>query len=192
VWFDIAKGGNPLTRLRNQLVDRRGGGGTVLKGGHPVGAGARLGTLPPVASLVSIGDGGTLELDVDAHGWWLEGDELVVDELRIGARARVPTRTLLAPGAEIGAKAESGVDGSIPPGERWSGSPATRVGSAGRDWPGTAPARAPRFRRAMVVAAPAAQAVLPLATAPGLVLLVVSGAGRGDHGTVTDLLTRPR
>ena len=73
--------------------------------GHHIGAGARLGTLPPVTSLVTVGDDATLEADVDLHGWWLEGDQLVVGELRIGAGARLGTRTLLAPGAEIGAGA---------------------------------------------------------------------------------------
>jgi amino acid adenylation domain-containing protein len=56
--------------------------------GHHIGAGARLGTLPPVTSLVTVGDDATLEADVDLHGWWLEGDQLVVGELRIGAGAR--------------------------------------------------------------------------------------------------------
>ena len=63
--------------------------------GHHIGAGARLGTLPPVTSLVTVGEDATLEADVDLHGWWLEGDQLVVGELRIGAGARLGTRTLL-------------------------------------------------------------------------------------------------
>ena len=99
-----------------------------------------------MTSLVTVGEDATLEADVDLHGWWLEGDQLVVGELRIGAGARLGTRTLLAPGAAIGAGAEvepgSFVIGAVPEGERWAGSPATRIGDAGdglaADRPGTA------------------------------------------------------
>jgi non-ribosomal peptide synthetase-like protein len=165
--------------------------------GHPIGAGARLGTLPPVTSLVTVGDGATLEPDVDLHGWWLEGNELVVGELRIGAGARVGTRTLLAPGAEMAAGAEvepgSFIIGSVPAGERWSGSPASRIGDAGEDWPRTAP-QPPlhrRFWRTMFVVGLAVQSVLPVAAAaPGLILLFPSGAGRTGQSAMTDLLTK--
>ncbi len=67
--------------------------------GHQIGAGARLGTLPPVTSIVVIGAGATIEGDVDMHGWWLAGDELVIGDLTVGAGARVGTRTVLSPGA---------------------------------------------------------------------------------------------
>ncbi len=165
--------------------------------GHAIGARARLGTLPPVTSLVTVGEGATVEPDVDLRGWWLEGDELVVGEVRIGAGARVGTRTLLAPGAEIGAGAEvepgSYVLGSVPAGERWSGSPAIRIGVAGENWPGSSPRpqRTRRFWRGMFVVGLAVQAVLPLAAAaPGLILLIVSGAGRSGRGTMIDVLTK--
>ena len=106
--------------------------------GHQVGAGARLGTLPPPVSLISIGAGATLEPDVDLHGWWIDGQELVVGELTIGAGARVGTRALLMPGASIGAGAEvepgALVGGPVPDGERWAGSPAQKVGVAGTGW----------------------------------------------------------
>src|SRR4029077_11119100 len=70
--------------------------------GHRVGKGARLGTMPPVTSLATIGANATLEADVGLHGWWLESDALVIGSITIGAEARVGTRTLLEPGAEIG------------------------------------------------------------------------------------------
>jgi non-ribosomal peptide synthetase-like protein len=107
--------------------------------GHEVGQGARLGTLPPPTSLVSIGDDATLEPDLDLHGWWIDGQELVVGELRIGPGARVGTRSMLMPGASVGAGAEvepgTLVTGEVTAGERWAGSPARRVGGAGDGWP---------------------------------------------------------
>jgi non-ribosomal peptide synthetase-like protein len=67
----------------------------------------------------------------------------VIGELRIGAGASVGTRTLLAPGANIGAGAEiepgSVIAGAIPAGEHWGGSPARRLGRAGAGWPAQAP-----------------------------------------------------
>jgi non-ribosomal peptide synthetase-like protein len=166
--------------------------------GHSVGKGARLGTLPPPASLVSIGEGATVESLVDMHGWWIEGDELVVGEVRIGAGAYVGARTLLAPGAEIGAGAEieagSTVSGSVPAGERWVGSPARRAGFAGESWP-AAPPRRPRARRswkAMFIVGLGLQSIVPvLAAGPGLLLLLVlSGAARSDGAVATVLITQ--
>jgi non-ribosomal peptide synthetase-like protein len=161
--------------------------------GHPIGKGARLGTLPPVTSLVVLGEHCTLEPDVDIHGWWFEGHDLVVGELRIGPGARIGTRTLLAPGAEVGAYAEiepgSVISGSVPAGERWSGSPASRVGQAGESWPRTiAPRpRAPRFWKAMYLVGLAWQSLLPLlAAAPGVAIVFLSVPAA--HGFTTTIL----
>jgi len=165
--------------------------------GHRIGAGARLGTLPPVTSRVVVGVGATLEGDVDMRGWWLEGDDLVIGVLEIGAGARVGARTLLAPDAVVGAGAEiepgSVVSGNVPPGERWSGSPAARVGAAGEDWPSIAPPTLSRrrFWKAMFVVGVVVQSILPLAAAaPGLVLLSLTGAGRTSDAATIDLLTK--
>jgi non-ribosomal peptide synthetase-like protein len=164
--------------------------------GHRVGAHARLGTLPPITSLISIGEGATLEPEVDAHGWWLEGDQLMVGELRIGPGARVGRRALLAPGANIGAGAEvepgSVISGSVPPRQRWAGSPARHVGAAGQSWPkAAAPRPAAKGRwRAMYVAGLSLQTILPLlAAAPPLVLLQLAGIGRSDQGLVMRLVS---
>ena len=46
--------------------------------GHRIGDGTRLGTIPPPTSLIAVGDRATLEPDVDIHGWWIDGHELVV------------------------------------------------------------------------------------------------------------------
>jgi non-ribosomal peptide synthetase-like protein len=111
--------------------------------GADIGAGARLATVPPAGALLHIGAGATVESNVDMRGWWIDGQELVVGEIRIGAGARIGSRTLLNPGAVIGdgAEIEPGtvVTGEVPAGERWAGSPARQVGSAGDEWPAEAP-----------------------------------------------------
>jgi hypothetical protein len=62
--------------------------------GHRVGRGARLFTLPPAASLITIGEDATIEADVDMAGWWIEGDHLVIGEVEVGPRfpARLAAR----------------------------------------------------------------------------------------------------
>ncbi len=159
--------------------------------GDRVGHGARLGTLPPVSGLLSVGDGATLEGQVDVHGWWIEGAELVLGEICVGAGARVGTRCLLMGGAEIGAGAEiepgSVVNGAIGAGERWSGSPARYVGRAGAAWPATAPSRSAhrRFWKAMYGAGLATQSALVLASAvPGVLVLVTLGVNLNSVSSI--------
>ncbi len=163
--------------------------------GHPVGRGARLGMLPPVTSLVSIGERATLESDADVHGWWLDGDELVVGEIRIGAEARVGTRALLSPGVEIGEGAEiepgSVINGVVPAGERWGGSPAVRLGAADSAWPPETAPGVPRagLWRSMFLLGLSVQSLLPvLAAGPGLVILYVAGAESSSHGFVSTMI----
>jgi len=113
--------------------------------GADVGEGARLATVPPAGALLHIGAGATVESNVDLRGWWIDGQDLVVGEIRIGAGARVGSRSLLNPGAVIGDGAEievgTVVSGEIPAGERWGGAPARQTGTAGDNWPAEAPAR---------------------------------------------------
>jgi non-ribosomal peptide synthetase-like protein len=148
--------------------------------GHEVAADAHLGTLPPASSLARIGARATLEGEVDLFGWWIEGGELVIDEVEIGAGARIATRALLMPGAvvEPGAEVEAGavVSGRVPSGERWAGSPARRVGTAGEEW--QAPAVNPRqvgderlWRRMYVLGFLIQTAIPLLAAVPGIALL---------------------
>jgi non-ribosomal peptide synthetase-like protein len=165
--------------------------------GHSVGKGARLGTLPPPTSLISIGEGATVEGHVDMHGWWIEGDELIVGDVGIGANAYVGARTLLGPGAEIGAGAEveagSTVTGSVPAGERWAGSPARQVGLAGKSWPTGPPPRprAPRSWKAIFILGLGVQSIVPvLAAAPGALLLALSGSGGSGGHVATILVTQ--
>ncbi len=173
--------------------------------GARIGDGARLATLPSPTGLFSIGAGATLEAEVDAHGWWIEGRELVVGEIHIGAGARIGTRALLMPGAEVGAGAEiepgSVVNGTVPAGERWSGSPAASRGSSRRDWPApvpgetwpapvpaeTAPPRAAKTRFALGLVV---LSLLPLAAAvPGFVVLNALGGFATAHSAALSMLT---
>jgi|HubBroStandDraft_6_1064221.scaffolds.fasta_scaffold01083_7 non-ribosomal peptide synthetase-like protein len=152
--------------------------------GVEVGPGARLGSMPTLTSLVHVSAGATVESQVDLHGWWIDGQELVIGELHIGAGASVGARTLLAPGASIGEGAEiepgSVISGTIPAGEHWGGSPARRLGLAGETWPAEAPppaGRRARLWKLVYASSLAWEGLLALlALAPGIALLVLLGA----------------
>ncbi|MEA2244970.1 MAG: hypothetical protein QOD24_4526 [Solirubrobacteraceae bacterium] len=152
--------------------------------GTVVGEGARLGTIPPPGALVTIGAGATIEAGADLNGWWIDGHELVVGRVVVGAGARIGTRAMLLPGAVVGDGAEidpgSVVSGPVPPGERWAGSPARRVGLAGESWPDAA-APAPSHARAWRAAFAAgllAESLLPLVAA-GPPILACAALGFG-------------
>jgi non-ribosomal peptide synthetase-like protein len=151
--------------------------------GARIGEEARLGSMPTLTSLVRIDASATIEPGVDLHGWWIDGQELVIGDIHVGAGASVGSRTLLAPGARVGAGAEiepgSVITGAVPAGERWGGSPARALGAAGADWPAHAPAADPRARRwrAMFTLGLVTEALLALlAIAPAVGVLVALGA----------------
>ena len=168
--------------------------------GVALGSRVRLGTLPPPSSLVAIGDEASVAGDVDLHGWWIDGNELVVDEIRIGAGASIGTRSLLMPGARIGAGAEidpgSVVTGTVPEDERWAGSPARRVGLAGEGWPSQAPAlpRHPRLWKAAYGLGLSVSTLLPLvAIIPGLLLRTTFSLGGNSAASLitTTIIAAP-
>ncbi|GAA4522705.1 non-ribosomal peptide synthetase [Brachybacterium paraconglomeratum] len=115
--------------------------------------GARLGrdvdlhTLPPVTGMLEIGDGASIEPEVDLAGYWIDGDRLRIGQVQIGKRARIGARSMLGPGTKIGREAEvapgSAVLGAVPAGEFWSGSPAERQAKARGPWSTDAPRRRP-------------------------------------------------
>jgi non-ribosomal peptide synthetase-like protein len=151
--------------------------------GADVDRGAHLASMPTLTSLLHVGPGASVEAHVDLRGWWIDGQELVIGEVRVGAGASVGARTLLAPGATIGEGAEiepgSVVCGSIPAGEHWGGSPARHLGPAGADWPAEAPtpSRHARLWRAMFALSLPCEGLLALlALAPGIILLALAGA----------------
>jgi amino acid adenylation domain-containing protein len=153
--------------------------------GADVDPSARIASMPTLTSLVHIGPGATVESQVDLHGWWIDGQELVVGEIHVGAGASVGSRTLLAPGASVGEGAEiepgSVISGAIPAGEHWGGSPARYLGPAGESWPSQEPppARDGRLWRALYSASLMWEGLLVLlALVPGVLLLVFAGAPR--------------
>lgn len=151
--------------------------------GADVDPDARIASMPTLTSLVHIGPGATVESQVDLHGWWIDGRELVIGEIHVGAGASVGSRTLLAPGASVGEDAEiepgSVISGAIPAGEHWGGSPARYLGPAGESWPSQEPppARDGRLWRALYSASLMWEGLLVLlALVPGVLLLVFAGA----------------
>ncbi len=152
--------------------------------GAQVDRDAHIASMPTLTSLVHIGRGATVESQVDLHGWWIDGHELVIGELHIGAGASVGSRTLLAPGANIGEGAEiepgSVVSGSIPAGEHWGGSPARYLGLAAQNWPeeSPAPGRHTRAWKALYASSMLLEGLLVLlALAPAIAVLALLGSG---------------
>lgn len=159
--------------------------------GATVGRGVDLHTLPPVTGMLVIGDGAAVEPEVDLAGHWLDGDELIVGSITIGAGASIGSRSTLLPGAEVGTGAEvlagSAVVGTVPARERWSGSPARRVSKAKPPWPD---ARPPRRRRWVLAfaAASGAMSLLPmLAALAGALVIAAAIEGSGDLGDAAPL-----
>ncbi|MFT4082329.1 MAG: amino acid adenylation domain-containing protein [Nocardioides sp.] len=129
------------TRAAEQLGARALAGAPLMTWyarllGAKIGTDVDLHSLPPVTGFLRLGKGASIEPEVDLTGSWIDGDVLHVGQVRVGARARVGARSMLMPGAEVGADAEvapgSAVFGEVPAGEHWSGSPATRVGRHAR------------------------------------------------------------
>ena len=140
--------------------------------GATVGTDVDLHSVPPVTGMLTLGDGCSVEPEVDLRGYWLDGDVLHVGHVGIGADARIGTRSTLGPGARVGTGAEvapgSSVLGAVRRGEFWSGSPAERVSDARGPWSSTRPARHVGWTAAYAAAA-VAISLLPL-------LAVLAGA----------------
>ncbi|CAD6000257.1 Pls/PosA family non-ribosomal peptide synthetase [Agreia sp. COWG] len=114
--------------------------------GATVGEGVDLHSLPPVTGMLKLGARVAIEPEVDLSGWWIDGDLLRIGAISIGADATIGSRSTMLPGARVGRGAEvapgSSVSGRVPGGERWSGSPAQRLGKARPGWPAERPPRA--------------------------------------------------
>jgi len=61
--------------------------------GAKVGRDVDLHTLPPVTGMLTIGDGASVEPEVDLSGYWIDGDVLRVGAIRIGAESSVGARS---------------------------------------------------------------------------------------------------
>ncbi|MGB7363949.1 MAG: Pls/PosA family non-ribosomal peptide synthetase [Rhodococcus sp. (in: high G+C Gram-positive bacteria)] len=115
--------------------------------GATVGRAVDLHTLPPVTGMLTLGDGCSLEPEVDISGYWIDGDVVHIGTIEVGDGATVGARSTLLPGSKIGRRAEitagSAVSGKVKAGQQWSGSPAAKVGKAIHPWPDSPPPRGP-------------------------------------------------
>ena len=166
--------------------------------GASVGRGVDLHSVPPLTGLMTLGRGASVAPEVDLSGHWLDGDVLHIGRVRIDDGANVGSRSVLLPGARVGQDAEvapgSGVAGSVPPGELWAGSPATRVGVARRNWPRGRPPRRVRWVPIYAVTSSALACLPLLSAAAGLSVLLPAvrrTVGPADAIPATALLVLP-
>ncbi|WP_336087522.1 Pls/PosA family non-ribosomal peptide synthetase [Nocardia sp. SSK8] len=114
--------------------------------GAKIGKGVDLHTLPPVTGMLELGDGASVEPEVDLSGYWVDGDLVHIGGITVGEGAVIGARSILLPGSKIGKKAEiapgSAIVGKVKAEQEWAGSPAAKTGKAPRRWPDHAPDRA--------------------------------------------------
>ena len=112
--------------------------------GAQIGADVDLHSAPPVTGLLKLGRGAAIEPEVDLSGYWVDGDVVRIGRVRVGAGARVGSRSTLMPGARIGKGARiaagSTVAGAVPANQRWAGSPAAPAAKDPAEWPSAASA----------------------------------------------------
>ncbi len=157
--------------LAEQIADQLGAasvaGAPLMKWyarllGAKVGRDVDLHTVPPVTGMLTLGNGCSLEPEVDLTGHWIDGGQLHLGHITVSAGAVVRARSTLTPGAVVGRHAEVGpgstVIGTIPDGEFWSGTPARQVGANRGPWSSRPPAR----KRGWLVAYAALSGVISL------------------------------
>ncbi|MEV4732635.1 Pls/PosA family non-ribosomal peptide synthetase [Saccharopolyspora sp. NPDC049426] len=142
---------------------------------------------PPITGMLKIGRGAAVEPEVDLSGHWVDGDRVHIGKIRIGAGARVGARSTLLPGARIGKRAEiaagSTVHGSVPAGQRWSGSPASKVSKSALTWPSSRPPRSRRWVAMYGLASMLLGLVPAVAAVPGVLLFAGAISGSPDLGS---------
>lgn len=113
--------------------------------GAQIGPDVDLHSAPPVTGLLKLGRGAAIEPEVDLSGHWVDGDVVRIGKVRVGAGARVGSRSTLMPGARIGKGARiaagSTVAGAVPANQRWAGSPAAPAAKDPAPWPAQRPPR---------------------------------------------------
>ncbi|MCH5644545.1 Pls/PosA family non-ribosomal peptide synthetase [Gordonia sp. ABSL49_1] len=115
--------------------------------GAQIGRGVDLHTIPPVTGLLTVGEGASVEPEVDLSGWWIDGDVVHIGAIEIKRGASIGARSTLMPGSVVGRDAEvepgSAVFGRVKARQQWAGSPAVKVGKADHPWPDHRPERSP-------------------------------------------------
>lgn len=155
--------------------------------GVKVKRGVDLHSLPPVTGLLTLGKHAAIEPEVDLSGYWLDGDILHVGAIDVKEGARVGARSTLLPGTVVGkyahVEAGSTVTGrkKIKDGQRWSGSPAQKVGRSKHRFPSHTPKRRPWWVAIYDATSVllAIQPVVALAVGAAIVLALVHSTG-GD------------
>ncbi|WP_435824120.1 Pls/PosA family non-ribosomal peptide synthetase [Actinoplanes missouriensis] len=159
---DYPRGGGVHLRIwaAERLAELTGANGVAGAGwmityakalGAKIGRDVDLHSAPPVTGLLKLGRGAAVEPEVDLSGYWVDGDLVRVGMVRIGAGARIGSRSTLMPGARVGKGAKiaagSTVTGAVPSGRRWAGSPAVPAATKDAEgWPAQRPARSPLGR----------------------------------------------
>ncbi|PWD41410.1 amino acid adenylation protein [Gordonia paraffinivorans] len=114
--------------------------------GARIGRGVDLHSIPPVTGMLTVGDGASIEPEVDLAGWWIDGDTVHIGEIAVKRGATIGARSTLMPGAVVGRDAVvapgSAVFGRVKARQHWAGSPAVKAGKAQRPWPAHRPPRA--------------------------------------------------
>ncbi|MCT2139656.1 Pls/PosA family non-ribosomal peptide synthetase [Dietzia cinnamea] len=159
--------------------------------------GARIGrdvdmhTLPPVTGLLTVGDGASVEPEVDLAGHWVDGDVVHIGRIEIGEQAVIGARSMLLPGAVIGRGAHveigSAVVGTVKAGKRYAGSPALKRGKRGSSWPAEPAPHSRGWSLAYQLSALVLGGMPLLALAAGLALVAW---GAGDAAGVGELAAR--
>lgn len=154
------RGGKEHLRLwfAERFADEMGAGTIASAGlvrwyarllGCSMGTDIDLHSLPPITGHLSLGDGCSIEPEVDLQAHWVDGAELHVGEIKVGKRARIGTRSTVLGGTRLGADAEvaagSTVFGRVNTGERVSGSPAGYAGASRGPWEEKRPAHRPLY-----------------------------------------------
>jgi non-ribosomal peptide synthetase-like protein len=152
--------------------------------GAQIGHGVDMHTLPPVTGLLRVGDGASIEPEVDLAGYWIDGDLVHVGSVEIGENAVVGARSTLLPGAVVGRGAHveigSAVVGAVKAGKRYAGSPALKRGKRGSSWPAE-PAPHNRLWSLVYQFSAVALGAMPLAALlAGLALVAWGARGAGS------------
>lgn len=159
--------------------------------GAKIGRGVDLHTLPPVTGMLELGEGCSVEPEVDLSGHWIDGDVVHIGAIRIGEGAAVGARSTLLPGTRIGKNAEvapgSAVFGRVKAGQSWAGSPAVKVGKATHPWPEQRPPRGTRWVPVYGATSLLISGLPILALAAGIVLV---GWGVHDAADLGDAMVR--
>ncbi|WP_345539377.1 Pls/PosA family non-ribosomal peptide synthetase, partial [Phytohabitans rumicis] len=152
--------------------------------GAQIGPDVDLHSAPPVTGMLRLGRGAAVEPEVDLSGYWVDGDVVHIGQIRIGAGARIGARSTLLPGVRVGKGAEIGpgstVRGTVPQGQRWVGSPATRAGRSAHAWPEERAPRSRRWATAYGVTSVLLGVLPAVAALPGVAVLAYA-----VHGTAT-------